>query len=301
MVLRVSTDASGLESPIQGLKQLNIPFKHVWASDIDQHCIKQIKANFKPQILFGDPDGPYPDGDIRRRDNTKLPNIDLYISGPPCQAFSQMGRGLGFKDPRGNVFFACIDVIKKKKPRMFILENVKGLLSNDKGRTWGVIWCELQKLEKFGYNVDWKLLNTRHYGIPHNRERIYIIGKKRGNITWPEKCKMKDIKTFVDHHDKKSYTTSETIQNYINTRKKNTFLNLEFHGPTKNTNPHYISCIMKGSGIWCVPMKRWANTNELSSLQGIDIKNVVSSTTFKGQIGNSMSVNVLKAIFKCNL
>ena len=211
MVLRVATDCSGIEAPIQALQQLKIPFKHVWASDIDKDCIKQIKANFKPQIIYGDPDGPYKNGDITQRDNRSLPNIDLYIAGFPCQAFSQIGKGLGFKDPRGNVFFSCLDVIKRKRPRMFILENVKGLLSNDKGRTWDVIWNELQKLKKIGYDVDWKLLNTKDYGLPQSRPRIYIIGKKNKKIEWPLKTKMKDIRSFVDYKDNTKYNTSEKL------------------------------------------------------------------------------------------
>lgn len=78
------TGASGIEAPIQALKKLKISFKHVWSADIDPKCIKQIKANFKPQRLYADPSGPYKDGDITRRDNSKLPDIDLYVAGFPC-------------------------------------------------------------------------------------------------------------------------------------------------------------------------------------------------------------------------
>ena len=90
---------------------------------------------------------PYKDGDIRNRDNTNLPDIDLYVCGFPCQPFSNAGKGKGLEDKRGNVFFSCLDVIKTKKPKYFILENVKGILGNNKldkkdkyGNTWNIIW-----------------------------------------------------------------------------------------------------------------------------------------------------------------
>tara|TARA_Y100000389_G_scaffold19370_1_gene16788 strand:+ start:2717 stop:3622 length:906 start_codon:yes stop_codon:yes gene_type:complete len=301
MVLRVGLDCSGLDAPIQALKKLKIPFKHMWSADIDPNCIKQIKANFKPQILFGDPDGPFKNGDITQRDNSKLPDIDLYCCGFPCQPFSNVGKRLGLKDARGNVFFSCIDVIKKKKPKMFVLENVKGLLSNDKGRTWEIIWGEILKLQKLGYSVDWKVLNTKDYGLPQSRSRVYIIGKRNKSIIWPQKCKMRDIKTFVDYSDKKRFNTTEKLQRYIAKFPKSTFLNMEYHNYDVKQNSNYTHCIAKNTMLWNCYMKRWANTNELSKLQGIKINNVVSKTQFKYQIGNSMSVDVLVKLLKCNV
>jgi site-specific DNA-cytosine methylase len=128
--LRVGTDCSGIEAPIQALKQLRIPFKHVWSripfkhvwsSEIDKHCIESIKANYKPGRLYGDKDGPYPDGDMRNRNHNELPDVDLYVCGFPCQSFSQAGvRGSsrrGLSDPRGNIIYSCLDTIKAKRPR----------------------------------------------------------------------------------------------------------------------------------------------------------------------------------------
>ena len=301
MVLRVGTDCSGLESPIQALKKLKIPFKHIWSADIDPNCIKNIKANFKPQLLFGYPDGPLKNGDITKRDNSKLPDIDLYVCGFPCQSFSSSGKRLGFKDPRGTVFFACLDVIKKKQPKMFVLENVRGLLSNDNGKTWEVVWGEITKLKKLGYNVDWKVLNTKDYGIPQNRPRVYIIGKKTKSIAWPNKCKMKDVKTFVDNSDRSAHPTTQRLQTYINKHHQNTFIEFSNCSWGHKQNKSHAPCVVRQSMMWCIPMKRYANTNELSRLQGIKIKNVVDDKQYKMQIGNSMSVNVLEKLFKCNL
>ena len=124
-ILKVATDCSGIEAPIQALEQLQIPHEHIWSSDIDKYCISSIKANYAPGRLYGDKDGPYPDGDLRNRDHRKLPDVDLYVCGFPCQSFSLAGmrgssRG-GLSDPRGNIIYSCIDTIKAKKPRYFIL------------------------------------------------------------------------------------------------------------------------------------------------------------------------------------
>ena len=165
--IRVGTDCSGIEAPIQALRNINIPFKHVFASDIDKYCIESIKGNYKPERLYGDKKNIYPDGDIRNRDNSSLPDIDLYISGFPCQPFSIAGSRKGFNDKRGNVFWSCLDVIKTKEPTYFVLENVKGLLWHNKeknkdnkqinntkskkynfGKTFQIIWNYLQELKK---------------------------------------------------------------------------------------------------------------------------------------------------------
>ena len=186
-ILRVGTDCSGIEAPIQALMQLNIPFNHVFCSDIDKFVIQSIKANYKPEIIFGDKDGLFKDGNILNRNIDDVPDIDLYIAGFPCQPFSSAGDRRGLNDPRGTVFYSCLKVIETKQPKYFILENVKGLMTHDKGNTWNIMCNLLKELERFGYIVKWKILNTKDYGIPQNRERIYIVGCKDKNFEWPEK------------------------------------------------------------------------------------------------------------------
>ena len=301
--LRIGTDCSGIEAPIQALRQLGIPHRHVWSSDIDKFCIQSIKANYDPERLYGDPNGPYPDGDITKRDHSTLPDIDLYVCGFPCQPFSIAGDRKGFEDKRGNVFWSCLDVIKVKQPKYFILENVKGLLSHDKenkkdkyGRTWSIIWNEIQGLEEFGYDVKWKVMNTRDYGIPQNRERIFIVGLKGKDFKWPEKIELDDIHDYIDFQDI-SINNQPNYAIELIKRSTSIIINLGFTQRNHN-NTILCPCITTSSSkLWNNLMSRYCNINELFKLQGFQsFKNVVSDSQLKKQIGNSMSVNVVKII-----
>jgi DNA (cytosine-5)-methyltransferase 1 len=305
-VLRIGTDCSGIEAPIEALRQLEIPHKHIWSSDIDKFVIRSIKANYEPEILFGDPDGPYPDGDMTKRDNSILPDIDLYVAGFPCQPFSAAGKQKGFSDKRGNVFWGCLDVIKTKRPKYFILENVRGLLWNDKenkkdkyGRTWNTIWRELQGLEEYGYYVDWKVLNTRDYGIPQNRPRVFMVGKLGGDFLWPVPTEMDNIRDYVDWEDTdKSQEPPPRIAPHISTRYRNAiFIDASFSKAVFPNASKWCSCILAKSEIWCVPLGRRATLLELQKLQGFQTFTLATSPfQLKKQIGNSMSVIVVSAI-----
>jgi DNA (cytosine-5)-methyltransferase 1 len=112
-------------------------------------------------------------GNARTIRTDELPDFDMLVGGFPCQAFSVAGRRGGFNDTRGTLFFEVARVLKDKRPTTFILENVKGLLSHEKGQTFKVI---LQTLEELGYAVEWMVLNSKLLGVPQNRERVFIIG-----------------------------------------------------------------------------------------------------------------------------
>lgn len=111
--------------------------------------------------------------DAREINTKELPNFDILCAGFPCQSFSIAGKRRGFKDTRGTMFFEVARVLKDKRPRYFILENVKGLLSHDGGQTFQTI---LKVLTDLGYSVQWQVLNSKDFGVPQNRERVYIVG-----------------------------------------------------------------------------------------------------------------------------
>lgn len=104
-------------------------------------------------------------------------NFDLICGGFPCQSFSIAGKRGGFADTRGTLFFDLARIIKVKRPRLLLLENVKGLLSHDQGRTFATI---IATLDELGYDLQWQVLNSKNFGVPQNRERVYIVGHLRG-------------------------------------------------------------------------------------------------------------------------
>lgn len=295
--LRVGTDCSGIEAPIQALIKLKIPFTHVFSSEIDKYCIESIKANYSPEIIFGD---------ILTRDTDSLPDIDLYVCGFPCQPFSMLGSRKGIKDNRGTVFESCLQVIKEKEPSYFILENVHGILSIDKGKTFKNI---ISSLESLGlYKIFWKVLNTSDYGIPQNRKRVFIVGTKK-DFAWPSPIPLKKpLKSFVDTTDtSKNDIAPRAIKSDLLNRipEDSVFIDLSTQGRTSFPSSGTIApCIMRKSDFYCVPQGRRANIKELLALQGFPskgpkgFKQVVSDTQIKRQIGNSMSVNVLSSILK---
>jgi DNA (cytosine-5)-methyltransferase 1 len=115
--------------------------------------------------------------DIRTVKSSEIPDFDLLVGGFPCQAFSIAGKRKGFDDTRGTLFFEIARILADKRPRYFILENVKGLLSHDEGKTFQTI---LGVLSDLGYEFEWQVLNSKNFGVPQNRERVFIIGNLRG-------------------------------------------------------------------------------------------------------------------------
>ena len=136
-------------------------------SEIEKSAITIYQKHYPEQKNYGD---------IRKIKTKKLPDFDLLIGGFPCQSFSIAGKRLGFKDTRGTLFFEIARIIKQKRPRFLLLENVKGLLSHNKGKTFAVI---LSTLYELGYDVEWQVLNSKNFGVPQNRERVFIVGHLR--------------------------------------------------------------------------------------------------------------------------
>jgi len=137
-------------------------------SEIDKYAIEIYQRHFPEHKNYGD---------ITKIKPSKLPNFDLLVGGFPCQAFSIAGKRKGFEDTRGTLFFDIVRILGSKKPKLFLLENVKGLLSHDNGSTFKVIIATLTKL---GYDVQWQVLNSKNFGVPQNRERVFIVGHLRG-------------------------------------------------------------------------------------------------------------------------
>lgn len=150
--------------------ELGIGPKHkcVGYSEIDKYATQIYKHHYPTHTNYGD---------ITKIKEKSLPDFDLLVGGFPCQSFSIAGKRKGFDDTRGTLFFDIARIVRQKRPRLLLLENVKGLLSHEGGRTFGVI---IGTLDELGYDCQWQVLNSKDHGVPQNRERIFIVGHLRG-------------------------------------------------------------------------------------------------------------------------
>lgn len=150
-----------------GKRYAKLPYEIVYALDNDEYCTKIYNDNFKHKCVVQD---------IKSLDIANLPDFDVLIGGFPCQSFSISAQNpprLGYKDERGMLFFEMVKILRERHPRFFIAENVKGLLSANKGKAFPMI---IEEFENAGYKVVHKLLNAEEYGIPQRRQRVVIVG-----------------------------------------------------------------------------------------------------------------------------
>ena len=156
---------SGIGGFREGLTQAG-GFTCAGHCEIDQHADRSYRALF-------DTEGEWFCDDIRKADPEELPDVELLCGGFPCQAFSIAGNRGGFADPRGTLFFEIARLTEAKRPAYLLLENVPGLLNHDGGRTFAAI---LHALDGLGYSVEWQVLNSKDFGVPQSRKRVYLIG-----------------------------------------------------------------------------------------------------------------------------
>lgn len=150
-----------------GIKNAQPDWECVYSNEWDKYANSVYRKHY----------GECDNRDIRTVKASEIPDHDLLVGGFPCQAFSVAGKRGGFNDTRGTLFFEIARILSQKQPRLCLLENVKGLLSHGSGRTFEII---LASLDELGYDAQWQVLNSKNFGVPQNRERIFIIGHLRG-------------------------------------------------------------------------------------------------------------------------
>lgn len=269
---------------------------NVFSSEIDKFAVKTYKANF----------GEEPYGDITKIDVKDIPNHDILVGGFPCQAFSQAGLKKGFEDTRGTLFFDVARVIKYKRPKAFLLENVKNLKTHDKGKTFEVIKNTLENLE---YKIYFKVLKARDFGVPQNRERIYIVGFRKDlkdiDFKFPEPLNIKtSVGDILEDSVDEKYTISDKLWAGHKRRKKEHKLKGNGFGYSLfNKNSEYTNTISAryykdGSEILIEQLNknpRKITPREAARLQGFPEEFIipVSDTQAYKQFGNSVAVPVI--------
>lgn len=162
-----TTLGSDEQSETRGNRKLEQP-ENIGYSEIDKYAVQIYNKHFPEHKNYGD---------ITKINASELPDFDLFVGGFPCQAFSIAGKRAGFEDTRGTLIYDVLRIVKEKHPRLVLLENVKGLLSHDGGRTFKTI---ISSLAELGYAVEWQVLNAKNFGVPQNRERVFIVGHLGG-------------------------------------------------------------------------------------------------------------------------
>ena len=282
-----------------GIGGMRIPFAHlggecVFSSEWDEHAQQTYYQNF----------GEKPEGDITKIDERDIPDHDILLAGFPCQPFSIIGDKQGFGDTRGTLFFDIERILKQKKPKAFLLENVKQLVSHDKGITFSIIQEHLSQL---GYTVYHKVLNALDFGLPQKRERIFIVGFREPiDFTFPRgNGKYKPLLEILEPDDEvtPSLFASEKIRkSRLEKCKVKPFYPSIWH-ENKGGNISLLpfSCALRAGASYnylLVNGIRRPSGRELLRLQGFpeDFKIVVNITQLRKQTGNSVAIPVITAI-----
>ncbi len=271
-----------------------IEFSCVFSSDIDPDAQTSYEANFDQR----------PGGNIRAISTSEIPDHDLLFAGFPCQPFSIMGSLRGFEDTRGTLFFEIARIIAARKPKAFVLENVKQLVGHDEGRTLNHI---LEVLLQLGYQVDYKVLNALHFGLPQKRERVFIVGFLESTYyQWPHKfVPMRALEEILEPEVALSYVASDLIKSnrlakYTKVNHHRTIWH-ENKGGHISANP--FSCALRAGASYnylLVDGERRLTEREMLRLQGFpdDYKITGGYSAMRKLIGNSVAIPVVEAVLE---
>jgi DNA (cytosine-5)-methyltransferase 1 len=285
-----------------GIGGIRLPFDelgyvNVFASEIDLYACQTYEANF----------GHMPSGDITKIDEKDIPEHDLLLAGFPCQAFSIMGKKLGFADTRGTMFFEVERILKYHRPQVILLENVKQLVTHGEGKTLKVI---LDSLEKIGYHVKYKVLNALDFGLPQKRERVVIVGFLDQKLTAGFSFDFDPVAYSLnkilepDHLVDPKLFVSEKIRNKRlekTAHKKINYPSIWHENKSGNISVLDYSCALRTGASYnylLVNGSRRPSSRELLRLQGFpdSYKIVVSHSEVRRQTGNSVPVRLIRAV-----
>ncbi len=268
----------------------------VFSCDFDADSQKSYEANF----------GEKPFGDITKIHESEIPDHDILFAGFPCQAFSICGDQKGFEDTRGTLFFDIARILKAKRPKAFVLENVKQLVSHNQGKTLERI---LETLENLGYQVHFKVLNALDFGLPQKRERVFIIGfREPKHFVWNlQKILMKPLHEVLETEVAPNYFASEQIKlNRLKSVENKIIkgeLTIWHENKGGNISPLPYSCALRSGASYnylLVNGERRLTEREMLRLQGFpeDYKIVVGYQAMRKLAGNSVAIPCVEAVLQ---
>ena len=299
--LRIGCDNVSNNAPIHTLKLINVPFTYVFTGDNNSDNIKSILANYKPKIIYDN---------IFLRDNSTLQLLDIYIASIPYEKCI-------IENIESSFFNCYLICIKKTKPRVFIFEH-KGNINTSTNSIFTTIINQLNNLNR--YNIYYKSLNTKDYGIPQSRERIFIIGIDKTcdkGFKFPKKIQLditvEDILETYDNIDPKfAHLTQHKTQLLNDLQEHNKVVDLDKNWSINLNVSSYKKCtpmldicpgLLAGNGGDCIfylsSIGRRYTPREYLNLQGFsEFNQDVSNCKLYKQVGNSISVNILAFLFK---
>lgn len=282
-----------------GIGGMRIPFEElgctcVFSSEWDEDAQKTYQSNF----------GEMPVGDITEIGSSEVPDHETLLAGFPCQAFSIIGKMNGFQDTRGTLFFDIERILKEKRPPAFLLENVRMLVNHKKGYTFKVI---LDHLEELGYFVHWRVLNALDFGLPHKRERVFIVGfLDNHDFRFPQgnPGTYKPLSEMLEKNVPEKYFASAAI---VEKRKRahtsEIAPSIWHENKAGNISSHPFSCALRAGASYnylLVNGERRLTPRECLRLLGFpdSYKIVCGYSSMRKLTGNSVCVPVVRAIAK---
>jgi DNA (cytosine-5)-methyltransferase 1 len=293
-MIKVGSDFSGVGAFNQALMRLGVEYKELFACDMDKYARQTFIHN------YGEPE--YYPTNVYERD-IPSESLDIYMTSPPCQAFSLAGKRLGKDDKRGILFFNSYEFIQVNKPRYFIFENVKGLLSDDGGKTFQE-WVNMlggksvngvpvlfPYEESVPYHLYWQVLNAKHHGVPQNRERVFLIGIRDdidNKFQFPkEEHLSKRLKDVLEDGVDDKYFLSEKMVNVL-THHKNPII--ENKTPDKSACIHAGYFKMGGRDQQYLKIKSATSKGYEEASEGDSINfSVPNSETRRGRVGKQVA------------
>lgn len=293
---------------------LNAGFDIVWANDVDRYAVEAYRHNISEHIVLGD---------INQLLD-EIPQHDVLIGGFPCQPFSMMGQQLGFDDERGTLFFTIEQIVRRHRPRVIVLENVKNLETHNAGETFArmqtILRNELLDNHGFGYEVFYQVLNSSDFGIPQTRRRVFVVAFDRGyfrenniNFEFPAPMELQqNLRDILDENvDKKYFLTERILPTILSHGTGNYYSRSEIdlqiarplcatmHKMHRASQDNYVTDIenrnrFEDSEDRRISSVRRLTPNECRKLQGFpsDWEINVSDTQAYRQFGNAVTVDV---------
>lgn len=299
-MIRTGSDFSGVGAFDQALKRVKVKYITVFACDMDKHARKTYIENYGEPAYF--PENVYD------RDVPEEP-LDIYMTSPPCQAFSMAGKRKGEKDRRGVLFYNSHEFIQKNKPRFFIFENVKGLLSDDDGKTFQR-WLDFlggksvngspmlfPHEESVPYHIYWAVLNAKEHGVPQNRERVFIVGIRDdadNQFLWPKEepleKKLKDV--LEEDVEERFFLSEESIDVLLQHDKRNKEKGNNFKTTLHDPEEDVMSVLkVGGKGRHdLIKIKSATSTGYETAEEGDSINlSQINSKTRRGRVGKGVA------------